>query len=65
MKPTKGRVAGSDKVWAIAKPLQASFPDVSMNIIVGAGWYAKKLNLQHSSKNQPDDNNTSGESWRS
>jgi hypothetical protein len=45
--------------------LQAAIPNVSTNIIIGARGSPKKFNVPHSSQNEPNDNNASGECWGS
>jgi hypothetical protein len=65
MQRLRGGVAGNDKIGVIAKPLQASIPNISMNIIIGARWHPKKLNVPYSSQGEPNDDNASGECWGS
>src|SRR5260370_39357442 len=65
MQPLRGRIAGNDKVGVVAEPLQAAILNISMNVIIGARGHPKKLNVPHSSQDEPNDDNASGKSWRS
>ena len=65
MQRLSGGIAGNDEIGVVAKPLQASIPDISMNIVVGARGSPKKFNVPHSSKEEPNDDNASGECWGS
>ena len=60
MQPLDGRIAGNDKIGVVAEPLQAAIPNISMNIIIGARGQPKKFNVPHSSQDEPDDDNASG-----
>ena len=65
MEALNGRIAGNNKVGVVAEPLQASIPNISMNIIIGARGQPEKFNVPHSSQDKPNDNNVSGKFWRS
>jgi hypothetical protein len=65
MQPLSGGIAGNDKIGVVAKPLQAAIPNISMNIIIGARGHPKKFDVPHSSQDEPNDDNASGEWWGS
>jgi hypothetical protein len=65
MQPLNGRIAGNDKIGVVAEPLQASIPNISMDIIIGARGHPKKFNMPHSSQDEANDDNAAGKSWRS
>jgi hypothetical protein len=65
MQPLSGTITGNDKVGVVAKPLQASVPNISMNIVINTSRHPKKFNVPKSSQEEPNDDNASGESWRS
>jgi hypothetical protein len=50
MEPFHGRIAGNDKIGIVAEPLEASVPNIAMDIVIGGGGQAKKLNVPDSSQ---------------
>ena len=65
MQLSSGRIAGNNNIGVVAEPLEAAIPNISMNIIIGARGQPKKFNVPDSSQDQPNDDNSSGKSWRS
>src|ERR1700757_3186618 len=45
MQLLSGGIAGNDKIGVVAEPLQASIPNISMNIILGGRGSSKKFNV--------------------
>src|ERR1700746_3737196 len=64
MERLRSCIAGNDKVRVVAESLEASVPDISMNIIVGARRTPEKCDVPQSSHREPDDNESSRKSWR-
>src|ERR1700674_655995 len=56
----ESRVAGNDNIRVIAESLHAAIPNISMNVIIGARRHPKKCNAPHSSQDEPNDDNASG-----
>jgi hypothetical protein len=55
MKRLNGRITGNDKIRVVTEPLQAAVPDISVDIIIGARGQPKKLDVPHSSQDEPGD----------
>jgi hypothetical protein len=60
MQAISGGIAWNNNIGVIAEPLQATIPNVSMNIVIGPRGHPKKLNVPHSSEDEPNDDNASG-----
>jgi hypothetical protein len=57
-------ITRNDKIWVVAKPLQAAVPNISMDVIIWARREAKKFNLPHGSEDKTHDNNAPRKSFR-
>jgi hypothetical protein len=58
------RIAGNDSIRAIAEPLQAAIPNISVNVIIGAWLHPKKLKMPQSGQDKPKDDNAPRKPWR-
>jgi hypothetical protein len=65
MEPPDGRISGNYNVRVKAEPLQASIPNISVNIIVRSRLHPKKLNVPNSSHHEPNDDDAPWKSWTS
>ena len=59
MQPLNRGIAGNDKIWVVAEPLQAAIPNIAMNIIIGARGHSKKFNVPYRGQDEADDDNPS------
>ena len=60
MQSLNGGVAGNNKIGVVAEPLQASIPNISIDILIGFRGHAKEFNVPYDSHNESNDDNVSG-----
>jgi hypothetical protein len=65
MQLLNGSICRHDNIGVVAKPLHATIPNITMDIIIGTRRHPKKFNVPHSRQDEPDHDNAPGGPCRS
>src|SRR5262249_11043189 len=64
MQRAERRVAGNEAIGAVAEPLHAAVPQISMNVIIWTRWQPQEQTMPYCRQHERGEDHALGEYWR-